>query len=36
MTRTGSDPKFDNLAYLKKIEEQTLQTLQSMGINLDD
>ena len=36
LARSGSDPQFDNLAYLKKIEDQTLAALKGMGIPTDD
>ena len=34
MTRSGSDPQFDNLAYLAKIEQQTLDLLAAdLGVD---
>ena len=35
LSRSGSDPKFDNIAYLKKVEDNTLAMLKGMGIELD-
>ena len=35
LTRSGSDPQFDNLEYLAKIENQTLAMLKGQGIDVD-
>ena len=36
LTRSGSDPKFDNVAYQKKVQDQTLRMLKGMGVPVDE
>ena len=36
LTRSGSDPQFDNVAYLKKVETQTLEMLRAQGIDVNE
>ena len=35
LSRSGSDPQFDNIAYLSKVEKQTLEALKAQGIEVD-
>ena len=34
ISRSGSDPSFDNVEYIQKIENQTLAMLQAQGVNI--
>ena len=36
LTRSGSDPQFDNLEYMAKIERQTLDMIKAQGIEVDE
>lgn len=36
LTRSGSDPQFDNIEYLKKVEDQTIAMLRSTGMEIPE